>query len=51
MDVEDRPGILAEITRRLTDAEININLIYLATNTRLILGVDELEKAQKLDFF
>lgn len=45
LDVEDRPGVAGNIARRLANADININLAYLATSTRLVLGVDNLEKA------
>ncbi len=47
MEVEDRPGEAARIFRRIADAGANIDLVYLATNTRLVIGVDDLEKAQK----
>jgi hypothetical protein len=36
--VEDRPGMLAEVTRRIADAGINLTTAYLATDTRLVLG-------------
>jgi hypothetical protein len=45
LEVEDRPGILANIARRLATANINIQLAYLATSTRLVLGVDDLAQA------
>lgn len=47
-DVTDRPGELGELTRRLADAGVNIDLTYLATNTRLVLGIDDLEAARDL---
>lgn len=47
-DVTDRPGELGELTRRLADAGVNVDLTYLATNTRLVLGVDDLEAARNL---
>jgi len=47
-DVTDRPGELGELTRRLADAGVNVDLTYLATNTRLVLGVDDLEAAGNL---
>lgn len=43
---EDRPGSGAAIFRRLADAGINIEYAYLATNTRIVLGVDDPRKAQ-----
>lgn len=45
MNIEDRPGALGEVARKLADAEVNIELCYLATETRLVLGVDDMEKA------
>ena len=46
LEEEDRPGALGDITRRIAKAGVNINLIYLASNTRLVLGVDDLDKAR-----
>src|SRR6185295_3139055 len=42
VSVDDRPGVLGEVTRRLGDADVNITLAYLATRTRLVLAADEL---------
>lgn len=38
VDIEDRPGALGELTRRIADQGANVDLIYLATNTRVVLG-------------
>jgi hypothetical protein len=46
LQVEDRPGELGRLCRKLADVSVNINLIYVATNTRLVVGVDNLEKAR-----
>ena len=46
LEVEDRPSVLGNIARRLANAGINIHLAYLATSTRLVIGVDDLEKAR-----
>ncbi len=46
LDVEDRPGALGEIVRKFANAGVNIDLGYLATRTRLVFGVDDLEKAK-----
>lgn len=48
LGVEDRPGVLGNIARRLASAGINLNLAYLATSTRLVIGADDLEKARQL---
>jgi hypothetical protein len=46
VELEDRPGALAEVARRVADAGVDVDLIYLATRTRLVLGVDDLEAAR-----
>jgi len=48
MEVEDRPGNLGNIARRLAAGRVNITLAYLATSTRLVLGVDDLEDARRI---
>jgi hypothetical protein len=40
-DVEDRPGFLGDTTRRLADGNVNIEVAYLATGTRLVLVADD----------
>jgi hypothetical protein len=45
VELEDRPGALAEVARRVAEAGVDVDLIYLATRTRLVLGVDDLEAA------
>lgn len=45
--VEDRPGYLGSVARRVADAGINIEAAYLATNTRLVLSVDDVEAARQ----
>lgn len=46
LKMEDRPGELGRVCRKIADAGVNINLTYLAANTRLVLGVDKLDKAR-----
>jgi hypothetical protein len=46
LEIEDRPGALGEVSRRIADAGVNIDLVYLATSTRLVLGVDDVDKAR-----
>ena len=47
LDLEDRPGTLADVAGRIADAGVDIDLAYFATRTRLVLGVDDLEKARE----
>ena len=43
---EDRPGEFGNITRRIADAGVNVDLTYMATRSRLVIGADDLEKAR-----
>lgn len=46
LDVEDRPGGLAEVVHKLGAANVNLETVYLATNTRLVLAADNLADAK-----
>jgi hypothetical protein len=46
LEIEDRPGALGEIAHQLGSAKVNLTLVYLATNTRLVLGADNLADAK-----
>jgi hypothetical protein len=46
LDMEDRPGALAEVVHKLGRAKVNLATVYLATNTRLVLGADNLADAR-----
>jgi hypothetical protein len=45
MELKDKPGELGKISQKMANAEVNIDFVYLATGTRLVLGVDDPEKA------
>jgi hypothetical protein len=45
-EAEDRPGMLGEVARKLANAGVNLDLIYKATQTRLVIGADDLEGAR-----
>ena len=45
-EVKDRPGELGNLTRRIANAGVNIDLIYLTAKGQLVLGVDDLERAR-----
>jgi len=46
LKVEDRPGAFGDVTRRIANAGVNIDLAYPATNNRLVIGGDDLDKAR-----
>jgi hypothetical protein len=45
IDAEDRPGVLADLARRVAKAGINLDLVYVATQNRIVFGVDGLRDA------
>ena len=42
VEVEDRPGILADLTRKVARAGIDLDLVYVATRNRLVFGAADL---------
>jgi hypothetical protein len=42
VDVEDRPGVLADLTRKIARAGVNIDLVYIATQNRVVFGAADL---------
>ena len=42
VDVEDRPGVLADLTRKIAKAGVNLDLIYIATRNRIVFGAEDL---------
>ena len=46
LPVEDRPGVLGNVARRLANAGVNLQLAYMATSARLVVGADDLGKVR-----
>jgi hypothetical protein len=42
IDVEDRPGVLADLTRKIAKAGVDLNLVYVATRNRVVFGSSDL---------
>ena len=42
VEVEDRPGILADLTRKIAKAGVNLDLVYVATRNRVVFGAEDL---------
>lgn len=45
-NIAGKPGTGGKLARKIGNAKVNIDLIYLAENNRIVLGVDDLEKAR-----
>ena len=41
--VEDCPGVLADLTRKVAEAGINLDLVYVATQNRVVFGAADLD--------
>ena len=44
VEVEDGPGVLADLTRKVARAGINLDLVYVATHNRVVFGAPEIDK-------
>jgi hypothetical protein len=42
VDVEDRPGVLADLTRKIARAGVDLDLVYVATQNRVVFGARDL---------
>ncbi len=39
--VEDRPGVLADLARKVARAGVNLDLVYIATQNRVVFGAED----------
>jgi hypothetical protein len=42
VEVDDRPGVLADLARRIAGAGIDLDLVYVATRNRVVFGAEDL---------
>jgi hypothetical protein len=42
VDVLDRPGVLADLARKIARAGVNLDLVYVATRDRVVFGAEDL---------
>ncbi len=42
VDVEDRPGVLADLTRKIARAGVDLDLVYVATQNRVVFGAADI---------
>jgi len=43
VEVEDRPGVLADLTRAIARAGVDLDLVYVATRNRVVFGAPDLD--------
>jgi hypothetical protein len=46
VEVDDRPGAFGDLARKIANEGVNFDLTYMATNTRLVVGTNDLEKTR-----
>ena len=46
VDMEDTPGELGKIARKIANAGININMVYMGTNSRLVIAAYDIDNAK-----
>jgi hypothetical protein len=46
IDVEDRPGVLADLARKIARAGVDLDLVYVATGNRVVFGAADLAGLQ-----
>jgi hypothetical protein len=42
VDVHDRPGVLADLARKVARAGVNLDLVYIATQNRIVFGSNDI---------
>jgi len=42
VEADDRPGALADLARTVAEAGVDLDLVYVATNTRVVFGSPDL---------
>ena len=43
IDVADRPGVLADLTRKIARAGVDLDLVYIATQNRVVFGAHDID--------
>ncbi len=44
VEVEDRPGAIAEVAQRYADADRNMEVLYMAPDGRVVIGTEDMQK-------
>ena len=48
VDVVDRPGVLADMARKIAEAGVNLEVVYVATRDRVVFGSPDLSALKKV---
>jgi hypothetical protein len=44
VEAPDRPGVLADLARKVAEAGVNIDLVYVASGSRVVFGAQDLDR-------
>ncbi len=47
VEVDDRPGVLADLAGKVAAAGVNLDLVYVATMNRVVFGAEDLDGLRK----
>ncbi len=47
VDVQDVPGVLADLTRKIAKSGVNLDLVYVATRNRVVFGARDLDALRR----
>ena len=48
VEAHDRPGELADLTAKIAEAGVNLDLVYVATGTRIVFGSPDLDALRRV---
>ncbi|HMC41237.1 MAG TPA: ACT domain-containing protein [Acidimicrobiales bacterium] len=47
VEVQDSPGVLADLAHKVAEAGVDLDLLYVATNNRIVFGAADLPRLRK----
>lgn len=47
VEVHDEPGVLADLARKIAQAGVNLDTVYVATNNRVVFGAADIDGLKK----
>lgn len=48
VEAQDQPGALADLARKVASAGINLELVYVATRTRVVFGAEDIDGLKRV---
>jgi hypothetical protein len=48
VDIDDRPGALADLASKVGNAGIDLDIVFVATNNRIVLGAADMDRLRSV---